>query len=363
MIVARYDIKDYPQGIRVLPITDRHNRDKDFDTVGGFVKVQGLIGNDIINFFKNDTYKDIAVHMGDVFDQGYRSAVATYVDSARERRLRDVVDNDNFLVVGNHLYIQRDSNPEFLMLQPDSRFVTKKKLDLVEEDKVFHVIDAIIIGDVQISLVHYQEGNKNYKRVREPGIKTHIALFHDDNVIPSSIKQGRGMRTTISSEYLSDVLEDIDMAIVAHWHEAIGKIDIHVNGKLVPMWIPGGLTHTSTSLSERHKAVSLPSFVFTEEGMRVELVTFKTYLNELKFYTSNDSDFKKKQKEQMRKEGRMIRAKEMVEAQGTSFDVLDYIRNGSLGPTGVKLFQIASRGELTLYKALDITKEVLSNGE
>lgn len=359
MIIARYSVSDFPQGIRVLPITDRHNRDKDFDTVGGFVKVQGMVGNDIINFFNNDKYKGIAVHMGDVFDQGYRSSIATYVDSSRERRLKDSVNGDNFLVVGNHLYIQRDSNPEFLMLQPDPRFIPKKKLDLVPEDKVYHVIDAIIIGDVQISLVHFQEINKSYKRIREPGIKTHIALFHDDNVIPSSIKQGRGMKTTISSEYLTDVLEDIDMAVVAHWHEAIGKIDIHVGSKIVPMWIPGALNHTSITMSERHKQVSLPSFVFTEEGMRVEMVTFKTYLNELKFYESNESEFKKKRKVEERKQGRMVRATEMLEEQATGVDTLDYMKNSKLGPAGIKLYKIASKNELTLVKALEITKEVL----
>lgn len=360
MIVARYSTKDYPKGIRVLPITDRHNRDRNFDTVGGFVKVQGMIGNDIINFFNKDVYKDIAIHMGDVFDQGYRSAIATYVDTSRERRLKDAVNGDNFLVVGNHLYIQRDSNPEFLMLQPDPRFIPKRKLDLVPEDKVFHVADAIIIDDIQISLVHYQEMNKQYKRIREPNIKTHIALFHDDNVIPSSIKQGRGMKTTISSEYLSDVLEDIDIAVVAHWHESIGKVDIHVGNRIVPMWIPGALAHVSTTVSERHKQISLPSFVFTQEGMKVEMVTFKTYLNELKFYESNESEFKKKQKVAEKKQGRKVRAIDMLEEQTAgSVDTLDYIRNGKLGPAGVKLYQIASRNELTLYKALEITKEVL----
>lgn len=355
--IVRLDVEE-GKSIRVLPITDRHNRDKDFDTVGGFRKVSHKIGQDIVNFIRNDIHEVVAAHLGDGADQGFRSVHSFYEHYCIERRIYNACKGRNFAAVGNHMYIQRDSNPDFLLLQPDNRFPTKRKLNVEEEDRIYHIVDGIIIGDVQISFIHYQEENKMYKRVRQPGIKFHIGLYHDDNVIPSSIKQGRGMKTTISSEYLTDVLEDIDLAVVAHWHEAIGKVDINIGNRIIPMYIPGALCHTSTTMSERHKSVALPTFVFDERGMHVELVEFKTYLNELKFYESNESEFSKKMKEEAKKNNN-IDIRELNQVKASSFDIIDFIRTGSLGGAGIKLYEEARRGRLTVNKAIDITKEVL----
>lgn len=356
MDIVRYKLED-GQECRVLPITDRHIYEKDLKTVGNYVKVQHKITKDIVEFIRNDKYKNVAVHLGDVAHQGYRSFVSGYRDIMAEMRIAKAVHGDNYIVVGNHMYIMRDSNPEFLMMQPTPKFTTKHEMYLEPDDSILKLHDGIIIGDTQFSFIHYELRDKNYKRIREPGIKTHIAFFHDDNIIPSSIKAGHGMTTVNSSEYIADVLEDIDIAVVPHWHTKVGLVYVHVGNKTVPMYIPGALCHTSVAMSERHKNVELPTFIVSNEGVKIELVTFSTYLNELKFYESNDSDIEKRKRKAARDASIKQVKMKTAEDIGYEFDTIEFLKNSESGMYSVKLYDKACSGTLTMLDAIKYTVE------
>ena len=276
----------------VLVYTDRHKRDRDFETIGNYVTVSRMIDKDLQNTVREKNITHL-ISTGDDYDKGYRATHATYNDIMTETELTASVNGNRYEAIGNHLFLERDSNPEMYLIQPCAKYPTKFKVE--QEKPLIKVVDTLIVGCVQFSFFHFDKDNKNYVAERDPNVKYHIGIYHDDCVVPSSVRQKVGMKTGVNSSYLTKIFANIDIAVVGHIHFAIGQVNIDLPSlsKKVPMFIPGSLALTSTHPGEFHTSVNLPLFKITETSLTLELVNFNLYTNKLSFHKKKTKEIPK----------------------------------------------------------------------
>ncbi len=254
-------------------------RDSDFKTIGGFVSATDAVTEDIIDFVKKEEVTDI-LHTGDVFDKGYRSIHASYSHENQLRYLSELVEGRFYLTLGNHFFIERDSNPEIYMIQPHEKYKPKEKI--WSRDPIIQVVDKVMIGCVQFSFLHFDKENKDYISRRYPDAKHHVGVYHDDILVPPSVRKKLGIFYNTTSEYLRMVFGNIDTAFMGHIHTPIGVETIVVDGKQIPMIMPGSLAITKSD--ELHLAVKLPLWTITDTAWQLEFVEFKLHAEKLKFY-------------------------------------------------------------------------------
>lgn len=106
---------------KVLAVTDIHFRDSDFTTIKHSTKATEKVFYDIIKFAEKTD--DLTIILGgDVFDKGYRQVGPSYAHRNLIERLHLACDGELYLVMGNHVFLERDSNPELYLMQLHSTF-------------------------------------------------------------------------------------------------------------------------------------------------------------------------------------------------------------------------------------------------
>ena len=266
----------------ILFVPDLHKRDVDFTSIKGYVEAIELVQQDIVEYLKT-LENGVFVSMGDWYDKGYRSTGRVFADSFYDMEIAKAVNGCAYICLGNHFFLERDSNPEMYLIQPS--YLYKPRISVPMQEPTFKTADHIIIGKTQISFFHFSKTDKNYYAKREPGVEFHIGVYHDECVLPSDIRTQAGFFGSTSNDYLNNIYENVDVAICGHIHTAIGVRNYTLNsGKVVPIIVPGALAITENKDIAKHKSVMCPVATITDEGCSLRFQEFSTHMDKLKFY-------------------------------------------------------------------------------
>lgn len=273
---------------RVLLIYDRHKREDDFKTIKGFIEAQSKQTDEILKCIEEEGITHV-IEMGDLYDRGYHKVGAQHADTMDEIAISDAVNGNYYGLIGNHLFLERDSNPEFYLIQPNNyahlQPATKKKF----RKQVIKVQDSLIIGNTQFSFFHYDKDNKNYIRPVAEGVKYHVGLYHDDEVVPNSVRAACNIPTQISSSYLNKIYSNVTIGFCAHVHVPIGKVYIQLSdGRKVPLFIQGSMLPTSSKESEIFQSVTLPILNIYEDSCNISTKEISCHIGDLKIYKDED---------------------------------------------------------------------------
>lgn len=338
---------------KILIYTDRHKRWNDFETITNYLEMTSLISKDILRFVKENNITH-AISTGDLYDKGYREVGPMYKDCLDDIILSNALNGNHYLCLGNHLFLDRDSNPELYLIQPDDVYKPKKKTNI--DTQILKRKDYIVIGNVQISMFHFSQSNKNYIRKREPGVKYHIGVYHDDSVIPVSARQKFGLTANTSNEYLSAIYEDIDFAIVGHIHTKIGYTEVLTMNKKIPVYIPGALTITQNKASEIHSDVQLPVITIDDEDpnfpLTIDLHTFSLHTDVLSFYKPKVKTIPAMDN----LETKAVEESIVKSTKITSYlDAEEYLQMKGLDQRAISIFRLAAADNLTVDDTVSIT--------
>ena len=273
---------------RVLFLSDLHKRDTDFTTINGYTKAIDAVQNDILNFIHQNGVTHL-ISLGDWYDKGYRSVRRTFNDAYWDMQLSNAVNGNFYICRGNHLYIERDSNPEMYLIQPCEAMPLSESIK-TPETPIIKSPDYIVINGIQISLFHFTKDNKLYVRSLDTAAKFHIGVYHDDCVVPSSVRAASGDMGKTLAVSNERYFANVDVAIVGHIHMPIGKIDINLHNKRVPMFIPGSLCITKNKATEIHQEVGLPFITVNDDGsFKFQLANFSLHTELLHLYTKTEA--------------------------------------------------------------------------
>lgn len=342
---------------RVLISTDKHVRDTDFKTIKGYRKALRQNIRDQRDFCINNGVTHV-VDAGDIADRGFKELSQAYSWEAEFREWKKHCQL--YSVIGNHLFLEIDSNPELYWIQP-SPYVKPKDPEYVPpEEPLFITTDKLIIGTFMISFHHYSKKDKNYVVDRPPGITHHHAVFHDDTMVPSNIQKDYHMLRNISSDYLRNIYYNVDSATVGHLHKDYGLVTMMIDGREIPLDIPGSCCITNVGSKDMHSEVKLPVYDIYDDGTFMKsYATFSLHLEMMKFYKPKEHAVPKAiqdQHESLLENDRAIsNAQEMlIRTTSTKITPETYLTNLGYQPKALELYQLASINELDLTKAIQI---------
>mgnify|MGYP000778291196 FL=1 len=190
---------------------------------------------------------------------------------------------------------------------------------------------------------HYSKENKNYITERDPEVKYHIGVYHDDTVVPTKQRNDAGFRGTTMMSYMDNIFANINLAIVGHIHTPIGVFNIQSRGRELPMIVPGSLAITTSGSSDLHTDVNLPVVEITDDGkVSCSLYTFDLHANLLRFYKKKAKPVKALMPEQA-----------VMEIPKT-VSLSDYLRAKGFNENQLRLVDAASESYLEVVQGLKI---------
>lgn len=285
--------------IKILFGGDLHKRSKDITTIEGYVQCNIAVQTDLINVIRNHNI-DYFVSLGDWYDRGYNSDVsAALADNALDLEMCNVLRGNFYGVIGNHIRLNMDSNPELHLIQPHPVF--KSRRPVYRREQIMRTPEVLRVGNVQISLMHYkisEESALDYKSRREPWAKFHIAVYHSEKIVPSAqlINTNYGYMAS-SNKDIAAALEGVDLAIVGHIHNPIGKFTVGLPYGMVTMIIPGSLTNVDAGENSRHSNIMMPLITVQDnDAVKMEFIPFDLKTNMVTFSKKNKEELQKKLK-------------------------------------------------------------------
>lgn len=325
---------------RILFVSDLHKRDCDFSTIAGYTKAVDAVQRDILSFIKQRGITHL-VSLGDWYDKGYRSINRSNNDRNLDEDLSKAVNGNFYICLGNHFFLERDNNPEMYLIQPSGYY--KPSQPIYATSPVIRAVPSLRIGPVQISFFHYSKENKNYVTERDPEVKYHIGVYHDDTVVPTQQRNDAGFRGTTMTSYMDNIFANINLAIVGHIHTPIGVFNIQSRGRELPMIVPGSLAITTSGSSDLHTDVNLPVVEITDDGkVSCSLYTFDLHANLLRFYKKKTKPVKALMPEQA-----------VMEIPKT-VSLSDYLRAKGFNENQLRLVDAASESYLEVVQGLKI---------
>lgn len=279
---------------RILVGGDLHKRMKDLTTIRGYVNANRKVQLDVMNNIKNMEITHF-ISAGDWFDRGYGSDVAaalTHTDIDRE--MSKLLNGNFYGVIGNHIRIRMDSNPELFLIQPHPIYVSRHKV--ARNEQIIKTPNDIILNGVQIHFMHWNKDAENamdYKAMINKDCHYHIGIYHSEYMIPTHYLHNMGMTQVVNdNSRISAALENIDLAIVGHIHKPIGSFVINKNdGTTTTMIVPGSLTNTDAGDIARHDYVDMPLIDIDEDGkVTLSYVRQSLHTEDLIFMKKSISD-------------------------------------------------------------------------
>ena len=279
---------------KILFGMDFHKRMKDLTTIRGYTKVNREIQLDLMNILKEGNFTHF-ISVGDWFHSGYGSDVAAALAHTDiDRQMADLLNGNFYGVIGNHIRIRLDSNPELFLIQPHD--VYKSRHEVTRREQIIKTPKSLVLNGVQIHFMHWDkdaESAYDYKAMIDPNCHYHIGLYHTEYIIPNHYLHGLNMHGgSNDNSMISKALEGIDLAIVGQVHKPLGKFTINKSdGTSTVMIVPGSLTNTDAGLGSRHDYCDLPVVEIDEDGT-VAISSHKLYLrtDELQFMLKSVSD-------------------------------------------------------------------------
>lgn len=290
--------------ITILFGGDLHKRATDITTIEGYVQCTLAVQKSLIQMImqKNINY---FISWGDWYDKGYTGDVAASLsDYDLDIELMNAVHGNFYGLLGNHLRLNMDSNPELHIIQPHEKFKSRRAVNRTTQ--IMKTVDVLRVKDVQISFMHYSMNEKSaldYKPVRQDWAKYHIALFHSPLVVPAArlVNTNSGYISS-PNNVIAETMENVDLAICGDIHDPIGKFVINKQVGSTIMVVPGSLTNTNASEVSRHSSIALPYVTISDDSeVKLEFIPF-----DLK---TNMVTFKRKNVEQSREKLKSLRGK------------------------------------------------------
>ena len=254
---------------KILVVNDFHKKMKDVTTIKGYVDVQNKVQSELTDSIVKEGFNKVIIN-GDWYDGGYGSDTASVLaHTEADRKMYETLGGELYGVIGNHIRVRMDSNPELFLIQPHPYFKTRVPVD--RDYQIIKTPDKLLLNGVQISLCHhnrYAKGARDYIVERDENAHYHIALYHTEDVIPSNVLYNAGYGTMVSEDsQIAECLWNVDYAIVGHIHKPIGAFPIRLpNGRVCTMCIPGSLTNTDSGLNARHDYVDAPVIEIDDDG-------------------------------------------------------------------------------------------------
>lgn len=272
---------------KIMIAGDLHKRMKDITTIRGYCEVNRKIQLDLIQAIK-DLGITHFISLGDWFDSGYGSDVsAALAHTDIDVEMSKVLKGNFYGLIGNHIRLRMDSNPELFLIQPHD--VYKSRHPITRDYQIIKTPKDLILNGVQIHFMHWYkaaESAADYKAMINPDCHYHIGLYHTEYIIPSNYLYDLNMDGMASDNtVISRALDGINLAIVGHVHKAIGMFNIAKNdGTTTTMIVPGSLTNTDAGELSRHDYIDIPIIDIDEDGkVKLSLHHFNLRTNELKF--------------------------------------------------------------------------------
>lgn len=279
---------------------DLHKRHKDISTIEGYVNCTHVVQRELVKEIKKRKV-DYFIHIGDWYDKGYAADIAAALaDYDEDIQLSEMLEGRFYGLIGNHIRLSMDSNPELHLIQPHPYLTSRKPT--TRQEQVIKTPTVLRINDVQISFQHYDMGLvsvRDYKPRREPWAKYHIALFHTPLVIPGFKLLDTQYGYNISSNNdIAYTLEGVDLAICGDIHKPLGQFEINKpDGTKTVMIVPGSLTNTDAGEANRHASILMPLVqVGLESEVRVQYVPFSLQTNLVTFKKKNIENTQDKMK-------------------------------------------------------------------
>ncbi len=298
---------------KILFAGDLHKRAKDITTIEGYVNCNIAVQSALIEEIEKRNI-DYFVSLGDWYDKGYIGDVsASLADYDLDIRMHDLLKGNFYGVIGNHIRLNMDSNPELHLIQPHPMY--KSRRPCLRRGQIIRTPEVLRIGNVQLSLMHNKinaECALDYKPIRQPWAVYHIAVFHTELVVPyrQLANTNYGYIAT-SSTQIANTMSGVDLAIVGHVHNVLGKFQIESSSGVMTMVVPGSLTNVDSGESSRHTSVALPLVTIVDNRIvRLEFLPF-----DLK---TNLVTFKKKNVEKSNEKLKTIRGKGIMDLHDSS---------------------------------------------
>lgn len=271
---------------RVMIAGDLHKRMKDITTIRGYTGVNIKVQLDLMQAIK-DLEVTHFIGLSDWFDRGYGSDVAAALAHTDiDRQMYELLKGNLYSLIGNHIRIRMDSNPELFLIQPHD--VYKSRHPVNRDYQIFKTPKELILDGVQFCFMHYNykaESAYEYKAMINPSCHYHIGLYHTEYIIPTHILQGMGMMNVVNdNSKISAALQDIELAIVGHVHKPIGQFAIHkTDGTTTTMIVPGSLTNTDAGEGSRHDYIDIPIIDIDDGKVSLSFHHFYLHTDELIF--------------------------------------------------------------------------------
>lgn len=248
---------------------DLHKKMIDITTIHGYTKGFELVQLDIMKAIK-DLEVTHFMSLGDWFDSGYGSdTAAALAHTDIDREMYNLLNGNFYGLIGNHIKIRMDSNPELFLIQPHPYYISRHRVN--RDYQIIRTPKELVLNGVQICFMHWNkdaESAYEYKAMIRPECKYHIGLYHTENIIPAHILTSINMYASMNdNSKIGAALEGIDLAIVGHVHKPIGAFNISkVSGGTTKMIVPGSLTNTDAGESARHDYIDMPIVDISENG-------------------------------------------------------------------------------------------------
>lgn len=271
---------------RVMIAGDLHKRAKDISTIRGYTNVCRLVQLDLMRDIKKLEITHF-IGLSDWFDGGYGSDVAaSLAHTDIDREMYELLHGNLYSLIGNHIRIRMDSNPELFLIQPHP--VYKSRHNVNRSYQIFKTPKDLILDGVQFCFMHFDHNAESafeYKALINKDCHYHIGLYHTEYIVPTHILQGMGMLGTINdNSKISAALEDIELAIVGHIHKPIGKFNISkADGTSTTMIVPGSLTNTDAGNISRHDSIEIPIIDIDDGKVSLSFHHFELHTDQLIF--------------------------------------------------------------------------------
>lgn len=346
---------------RVIPVPDLHWRDTDISTVGGYCEATLETGKELISVMRD--YKIThALFLGDVCDKGYRTQHELYSHRNLIQEINSITNDNAYLNLGNHFFIERDTNPELYWIQPNEKYKPVKPI--YANKPLLRVEETLILGCVQFSFFHYNKNQKMYVRPRVPGIKYHCGLYHDDLIVPAHVRLDEGIRKNVQASYTRAIYDNIDIAAIGHIHTPVGEVMMQVDGRDIPVDIPGSLCVLTSKPADLHRSVKLPIYTITSNTFKKEYVSIELHTSLLRFSKQKEAKIANKSfiPQDLRNTenvGELIR-------RGTAgyLSAENYLELNGASEVQKRMYEAASYGRLDVPSAVKIitSKGLMDNG-
>lgn len=271
---------------RLLFAGDLHKRMKDITTIRGYSKVCVDIQIELMRLIKELNVTHF-ISLGDWFDRGYGSdTCAALVHTDIDREMSALLNGNFYGLIGNHIRINMDSNPELFLIQPHKRLTMRQAT--IREHQIIKTPEKLILNNVAIYFQHYNKDAENagdYKPLISKECKYHIGLFHSPYVVPTHHLHSLGIHQTNENSKIASCMESIDLAIVGDIHKPLGTFKISKSdGTSTTMIVPGSLTNTDAGLGSRHNEIKMPLIDIDENGVvSLQYITMDLMTNRLTF--------------------------------------------------------------------------------